>query len=77
MTKTIVHYCSKCGRKLYTENESKYYNSVHGCTLSCTKCGITLIGVDLSVCLKCDKPMKPSCLTRYCSIIKDKEYPKI
>jgi phage FluMu protein Com len=51
----IILVCPKCGKHLHEEDESRYYNDTYGCTITCTKCGLSLIGVDLSVCAHCPR----------------------
>jgi len=63
----IVHYCPKCNKKLHVEDEEGYMGRAWGCTLSCSKCGCTLIAVDISVCQKCVKSTKERCINRFLS----------
>jgi hypothetical protein len=55
---TIRLICPKCGKKLHVEDESRYYNRTYGCTIHCSTCDLTLIGVDLSVCHTCSADRK-------------------
>jgi len=67
----VVHYCPKCGEKLYSENDvNRYYSQKGGCFLFCDTCRLQLIGVDLSVCAKCERRSKKDCVGKYCTIVK-------
>lgn len=67
----VVHYCPKCGEKLYSENDvNRYYSREGGCFLFCDTCHLRLIGVDLSVCAKCERSERSDCKKKYCTIVK-------
>jgi hypothetical protein len=68
---SIILVCPKCGKKLYTEDEGRYYTNYHGCTITCDHCKLNLIGVDLSVCAKCDpeKKKRINCGIKYCAVV--------
>ena len=70
----IIHYCPKCGCRVFVEPADNYYHNSSGCTLFCGKCHLSLIGVDLSVCTTCDKEMKKTaCKKRFFTIVKSEE----
>ena len=71
---TIILICPKCGKKLHSEDASRYYNDMYGCTITCSVCNLSLIGVDLSVCAKCDSGKKEriNCKIKYCAMVENK-----
>lgn len=49
----IIHRCPKCDKFLYTEDEIKHFIPSMGCTLLCSNCNITVLAIDISVCVTC------------------------
>ena len=71
---TIILVCPMCRNKLHTEEASRYYNDSYGCTITCHECNLSLIGVDLSVCAKCNpsKKSRMNCNIKYCAMVENK-----
>ena len=69
---TIALICPKCKKVLHTEEESRYYSTSYGCTIACYSCGLSLIGVDLSVCARCGiaKKRERKCETKFTAFVK-------
>ena len=67
----ITHYCPRCNKMLFSEAESRYFDARYGCYFTCKYCDLKLIGVDISVCSKC-QPEKKSlnkCGVRFFTLV--------